>query len=118
MVYAQCMILTLILGFVLGAAALLFISQNTAVVALSFMQWQFETSIAVLVLLSILVGVVLTSLAFLPGAIGDSFRMRKLRKHNDMLAREAEAHRMAAEEANARLINAQTPNPDVVDLSR
>lgn len=110
--------LTLILGFILGAAALLFVAQNTAIVALTFLNWQFETSIAVLVLLSILVGIVLMALAFLPGAIGDSFRMRKLRKHNDMLAREAEAQRVAAEEAKARLIAVQTPNPDVVDLSQ
>jgi len=112
------MVLTLIVGFVLGAAALLFITQNTAIVALTFLQWQFETSIAVLVLLSILVGCLLTSLMVLPGAIGDSFRMRKLRKNNEALAHEAESHRMAAEQANARLVETQTPNPDVIDLSR
>lgn len=112
------MILALILGFILGAAALLFITENTAVVALTFLQWQFESSIAVLVLLAILVGCLITSLLVLPGAIGDSFRMHKLRKHNDALAREAEAHRIAAEEANARLIATQTPNPDVIDLSQ
>lgn len=110
--------IALIIGFVLGVAALLFITQNTAIVALTFMQWQFESSIAVLVLLFILVGIVLMALMFLPGAIGDSFRMRRLQKHNDALAREAEAHRIAAEEAQARLVAVQTPNPDVVDLSR
>jgi uncharacterized integral membrane protein len=111
------MALTLILGFVLGAASLLFIIQNTAVVGLSFLHWQFETSIAMLVLMAILVGIVLTLLFILPGAIGDSFRMRKLRKHNESLANEAEVQRQAAHEATVRLADAQTPHPDVIDLS-
>ena len=111
------MILALILGFLLGAAAILFILQNTEVVALTFLQWQFETSVAFVVILSILVGVILALLLTLPGAIGSSFRMRKLRKHNEALAREAESHKQAADDASARLIKVQTPNPDVIDLS-
>lgn len=111
------MALTLILGFILGAASLLFIIQNTAIVALTFLQWQFQTSIAVLVLLAILVGIVFTILFILPGAIGDAFRMRRLSKHNEALAREAEAQRQAAHAATARLAEVQTPRPDVIDLS-
>jgi hypothetical protein len=60
----------------------------------------------------------LTLLSLLPGTIGDSFRMRRLRKHNEALAREAERQRAEAEAAQARLTAAQTPNPDVIDLSR
>jgi lipopolysaccharide assembly protein A len=110
------MIFALIIGFVLGAAAILFILQNTAIVALSFLEWQFETSVALVVILSILVGIILALLMTLPGAIGSSFRLRKLRKHNEALAREAEAHKQAADQASARLVAAQTPDPDVLDL--
>ena len=46
------MILSLILGFLLGAAALLFALQNTAIVALSFLGWQFESSLAVVIILA------------------------------------------------------------------
>lgn len=106
----------LIIGFILGAAALLFVTQNTAVVALTFMQWQFHSSIALLVLLAILVGFLLTLLFLLPGAIGDAIHMRRLRKDNDSLAREAEAQRQSAADAHARL--AATAPPDVLDLSR
>lgn len=112
------MLFSLIIGFLLGAAALLFILENTTVVALSFLQFQFQLPISMLVLLTLLFGIVITLLLLLPGAIGDGFRMRRLRKNNEALARETEAHRQVAENAKAQLINAQTPNPDVIDLTR
>lgn len=106
----------LIIGFILGAAALLFVTENTAVVALTFMQWQFHASLALLVLMAILVGFLLTLLFLLPGVVSDALHMRRLRKDNDSLAREADAQRRAAQDARARL--AATGRPDVLDLSR
>jgi uncharacterized integral membrane protein len=111
------MIIPLVLGFILGAAALLFVLQNTTIVALSFLGRQFESSVAILVLISILVGSILTLLLVLPSAIGSRLRMRRLRKHNEALANEAALHKQAADDANARLMAAQTPHPDVIDLS-
>ncbi len=111
------MIFSLILGFILGAAAILFILQNTTVVALSFLHWQFDTSLALVVILSILVGALIALLLTLPGAIGSSLKMHRLRKHNEQLAKEAELQKQAADKAAARLIDAQTPHPDVIDLT-
>lgn len=118
MLYAKDMLLTLIIGFVLGVAALLFITENTAVVALTFLHWQFQSSIAMLVLLAILVGVALTLLMFLPSVVSDAFHMRKLRKNNEALAREADAQRQSAHDAHARLAAVDGSRPDVVDLSQ
>lgn len=109
--------LALIIGFILGAAALLFVTENTAAVALTFLHWQFQSSLAVVILLAILVGIVLTLLMLLPGVIGDSFYMRRLRKHNEALAREAEAQRQAAHDAQVRLAATDSARPDVLDLS-
>lgn len=106
------MILILILGFALGAVAVVFILQNTAVVALSFLQWQFESSLALVVIFSLLVGAVLTLLLTLPGAIGDSMRMRKLSKHNNQLAKEAQFQKQSADESAAQLAMAQQPQYD------
>jgi uncharacterized integral membrane protein len=111
------MIFTLILGFILGASAILFILQNTAGVSLSFLQWQFDTSLALVVILALLVGAVFALLFTLPEAIGSSFRLRRLRRENEALAKEAEAHKLAADQATARLADVQTPRPDVIDLS-
>lgn len=89
------MILSLIVGFVLGAAAIVFVLQNTTVVALTFLGWQFETSLAILVLIALAVGVLFSLLVSLPSAIIDSFRLSHLEKQNQKLAGEVEAHRQA-----------------------
>jgi uncharacterized integral membrane protein len=109
------MLFILILGFILGAAVIAFVLQNTMSVSLVFLSWHFTTSVAILVILALLVGVVLTALMTLPGAIGSSFAMRRLRKHNEALAREAELHKQQAERAATRL--AASSGPDVLDLS-
>lgn len=89
------MIFSLFLGFVLGAAALLFALQNTEVVALSFLGWQFESSLALLVLASLGVGVLISILASIPSAITASLQIMGLKKENRHLAKELDAHRQA-----------------------
>ena len=106
------MIFALIIGFLLGASAILFILENTTVVALTFLSYQFESTVAVLVILAILVGAILALLITLPSAIGSSIKMHVLNKNNQALAREAELHRQAADEAKNQLIAAQTPRSD------
>lgn len=82
------MILSLILGFLLGAAALLFALQNTAVVALSFLGWQFESSLALLTLMAFATGVIVSLLVSIPSAVKDSFRIMGLKNENKKLADE------------------------------
>jgi putative membrane protein len=89
------MILSLILGFALGAAAVLFALQNTEVVALTFMGWQFESSLALLVLVSLAVGMLISILASLPSAVAAKFREMRLRSENRKLAEEVNMHRQA-----------------------
>lgn len=89
------MILSLFVGFVLGAAALLFAIQNTAVVALTFLGWQFTSSLAVVVLASVVMGILISILATLPAALSSSFRIMGLKKQNKSLVQEVEAHRSA-----------------------
>lgn len=89
------MIFSLILGFVLGAAALLFALQNTEVVALTFMGWQFESSLALLVLASLAAGMLISILASLPSAVAAKFREMRLRSENRKLAEEVDMHRQA-----------------------
>lgn len=82
------MILSLILGFLLGAAALLFALQNTAVVGLSFMGWQFESSLALLILMAFAAGIIVSLLVSIPSAVKDSFRIMSLKKENKKLVDE------------------------------
>lgn len=103
-------ILSLLLGFLLGAAALLFALQNTEVVALSFLGWQFESSLALLVLAALTTGVVISILASIPSLIGSSLRIMSLKKENRRLAEEVERQR----EANVVVIDDRAPS--VLDM--
>lgn len=86
-------ILSLLLGFLLGAAALLFALQNTEVVALRFLGWQFASSLALLVLAALTTGVLISILASVPSFIGSSLRIMSLKKENRRLAQEVERQR-------------------------
>ncbi len=85
------MILSLIVGFLLGVAALLFALQNTSVVALTFLGWQFESSLALLVLIALAVGVLISLLVSIPSAVKDGLRIMALKKENRKLADELAA---------------------------
>ncbi|MEK7201453.1 MAG: LapA family protein [Patescibacteria group bacterium] len=95
------MILSLFIGFILGAGALLFALQNTDIVALTFMGWQFSTSLAILVLASVIVGVLISILAYIPSALSASFRIMGLKKQNKHLVQELEAQRQTPTSAPA-----------------
>ncbi len=103
--HTRPMILSLLVGFVLGAAALLFALQNTEVVALTFLGYQFESSLALLVLVSVGVGILISILAFIPSAIARSLRIMGLKKENKRLADTVDAHAAAL---------AAAPDPNVV----
>lgn len=107
------MILSLILGFLLGAAALLFALQNTAVVELSFMGWQFESSLALLILMAFAAGIIVSLLVSIPSAVKDSFRIMSLKKENKKLVDEVNEHRRT----NQAAVNAPDETiPQVLDI--
>ena len=92
-VYTVSMILSLLVGFVLGAGALLFALQNNEIIALTFMGWQFTSSLAVVVLASLGMGILISILAMVPSALSNSFKIMGLKKQNKRLVQEAEAAR-------------------------
>ena len=85
------MIISLILGFLLGVAALLFALQNTAVVSLTFLGWQFESSLALLILIAFAVGIIVSLLVSIPSAVKDGFRLMSLKKENKKLTEQLAA---------------------------
>ena len=107
------MIFSLILGFVLGAAAVVFALQNTEVVALTFMGWQFQSSLALLVLVSLAVGMLISILASLPSALSSKFRMMRLKHENRKLAEEVDMHRQA-QASGPEVMVVQDPNSPLI----
>ena len=60
------MIILFILGLLLGAVAVIFALQNIAVVTVTFFSWQLEGSMAVILLISIISGILVCLLLLLP----------------------------------------------------
>lgn len=106
------MILSLILGFLLGAAALLFALQNTDVVALSFLGWQFESSLALLILIAFAGGIIVSLLVSIPSALKDSFKIMSVRKENRKLLDELAECRRTKE----TVVVTDEPIPQVLDI--
>ncbi len=108
------MILSLFIGFILGAAALLFASQNTEIVSLTYFGWQFSTSLAILVLASVGVGMLISILASLPSVISSSFKIMGLRKTNKTLVQEVEGYRKEQKES----VSVEAEPSSVIDLRK
>ncbi|HEV3245430.1 MAG TPA: LapA family protein [Candidatus Paceibacterota bacterium] len=85
------MLISLIVGIILGAIAVIFAFQNVAVVTVSFFTWQISASLAIVILGSILCGIVLTLLVLLPSVIRDEIYVasikRQMRDKDDELVR-------------------------------
>ncbi len=78
-------LLSLVFGFLLGGAALIFALQNNATVALVFLNWQFESPLAILIILAVLVGVLICALLTLPNAVKTALDMHALQRENRLL---------------------------------
>ena len=85
------MLLSLIVGVILGALAVIFALQNTAMVAVTFFAWQITAPLALLILGTVLCGIILTLLVLLPSVIRDELYVAAIKKQKreveDQLAR-------------------------------
>lgn len=82
------MIVPLLVGVLLGAVFVVFVLQNTMTIAVTFFNWQLEGSLALILLLTLALGVSITLLVLLPESIRNYFRFRKLQKENAVLTEE------------------------------
>ena len=79
------MIIFLIIGLLVGAATIIFALQNITTITVAFLNWQFEGSLALILMLAVCVGILLSALFSLPDEIKRSFQISRLRKTNDEL---------------------------------
>jgi len=82
------MILPLSLGIVLGAISVIFALQNVTMITVTFFSWQIEGSLALLLLLAVFMGILITLLAVLPESIRGHTRYKNLEKENKRLEEE------------------------------
>jgi uncharacterized integral membrane protein len=102
------MIISLILGVILGAVAVIFVLQNVAVVTVSFITWHITGSLALVLLATIITGIVMTLLILLPGLIRDDFYLSSLKKQKKEVDDELARTKQALMDANARTSGTQT----------
>jgi putative membrane protein len=102
------MIISLILGVVLGAILVIFVLQNVAVITVSFLTWQLTGSLALVLLATIISGVVITLLILLPGLIKDDFHLSAVKKQKREVEDELARTKVALADAASRLPGAQT----------
>jgi hypothetical protein len=86
-----------------------------AVVTLTFFSWQFQGSLALVVILAAALGVVVSLLIVLPESIASYFSYRSLRKTNQKLEEDL---RIQREMNNVAAKNAQVESDTLLNLRR
>ncbi|MDB5258943.1 MAG: hypothetical protein JWO73_151 [Candidatus Taylorbacteria bacterium] len=76
------MILFLILGLLVGALAIIFTFQNIATITVVFLVWQFEGSLALIIVLAIVAGMIMGMFLLMPEALRKRFQISKLKDRN------------------------------------
>lgn len=97
------MIFFLILGIALGAVAVLFVLQNMAVVSVSFFALHMEGSMALVLFMAIVTGLIIALLLVLPSLINDAYSLGVLRKQNKKLVDELASSKEALAKVTAHL---------------
>lgn len=84
----------LILGLLVAVVAVIFALQNTAAVSVSFFVWQFNQSLALVLLLAVALGVLIAVLTLLPTVLRGKWQLSGRRKKIDGLEKSLEEARL------------------------
>src|SRR5579871_4479430 len=74
------MLISLIVGIILGAVMVVFALQNVALITVTFFTWQLTAPLSVLILGTILCGIAMTLLVLLPSVIRDEMYISSVKK--------------------------------------
>ena len=92
----------LVIALLIALIAVVFAVQNTALVTISFLLWKFNNSLAVVLLLAIFAGVLISIFASLPGWIrgrmAQSTLKKKIRELEMQLGKKGEQYLAAEQE--------------------
>ncbi|MEN4011074.1 MAG: LapA family protein [Chloroflexota bacterium] len=99
----------LILALLISVIAVIFALQNTTAVSVSFFIWQFEQSLALVLLLTALAGVLIGLLTILPGMIRTRWQLASRNKKVSQLEKEMTETKIKLEAANQRIATLEKP---------
>jgi len=106
--------MALLIGIIVGVGFVIFALQNVEPVMVTFLGWGFEGSLALIVILSLLAGVVVSWLLAIPSFVRGMVAESKLRGHNETLRRELEDHKQKLAETQGKLAEAKKPDTVIV----
>ncbi len=87
------MLISLIVGILLGGVAVLFALQNTATITVVFLSWDITAPLSFLLLACLLGGIIATLLALIPFLFRDELAARNLRREKKTIEDEYAKYR-------------------------
>lgn len=115
--------ISLFLALLIAIVAVIFALQNTATTTVRFLVWQFQGSLALLLLIALAAGALASFLASLPAIIRGRLTLRNQRKRVTELEASLADHKARLEETQKQLSAMATPpatapeSPSVADQS-
>ena len=103
------MLIFVILALLILMFAVIFALQNTVNVTVVFLFWQLHGSLALVLLVALGAGMLISFLAYLPSLLRGQWSMRKLRKQTTELESNLAEHKQRLEEAHLKLQSLSTP---------
>ncbi len=97
------MIILFIIGLVLGAFVIIFAAQNVTSITVVFLAWKFEGSLALILVLAVVSGILICSFLSLPDIIRKRFQISRLRDKNEELKEELTHKEVEVEVEKAKL---------------
>ncbi len=116
------MIFSLILALFFSIVAVIFALGNTDVVTISFLTWHIEGSLALILLVSVAIGIVIGVLLMVPGAIkrnlalsGQKKKIKTLEQQLDQHKQELDDHKSKVTQLESKVKETEAQEAQVVD---
>ncbi len=104
----------LVIGLLVGGVAVIFILQNIIPITVHFFNWEMNGSLALILILSILTGAVLSALSCLPDMINNYFEINNLKKRVKELEAQVDNYKKSIDDLSRRtgVVPASIPVPE------
>jgi len=102
----------LILALLIAVVAVIFALQNTARVTVAFLLWQFDQSLALVLLLSLAIGVIIGLLTIFPTVVRSKIAASNQKKKLDSLEKEIKLYQKKLSDNEAALSMAEVTGPE------
>ena len=97
------MFIFLIIGLLLGALVVMFALQNLATVAVTFLVWEINGSLALILVIAVFIGMIISWLLGLSQSFKKSAQISKLSEENKELRRELSIREKEVQEEQNKL---------------